>query len=180
MSESCTARSTTILEEEVMVLFNGPAHHYVTPKFYVDTKPATGKVVPTWDYAAVQAYGKATIYFDSHSEETAEFLMKQIDELSLHAETSVIGYRDEESGSPGPWGVSDAPPKFIELLRKAIVGIKIDVSRLEGRFKMSQELPEGDREGVIKGFRALGSEGGEEMARWVKERGEMKDAAKAG
>ena len=46
------------LPEEVLVLFHGPHHHYVTPKFYTETKPQTGKVVPTWDYVAAQAYGK--------------------------------------------------------------------------------------------------------------------------
>src|SRR5579862_3450840 len=62
------------LEEEVSVLFNGPVHAYVTPKFYTETKPDTGKVVPTWNYSAVQAYGKATILFDSRNESTGSYL----------------------------------------------------------------------------------------------------------
>jgi predicted FMN-binding regulatory protein PaiB len=64
------------LEQEVCVLFNGPIHSYVTPKFYVETKPKTGKVVPTWNYSAVQAYGKATFYFDTKNPDTISFLQK--------------------------------------------------------------------------------------------------------
>lgn len=89
------------LKDEVLALFNGPVHHYVTPKFYTETKPATGRVVPTWDYSAVQAYGKATIFFDS-GPESAKFLSKQIDELSDHAERSILGHIGE-LGRPGPW-----------------------------------------------------------------------------
>lgn len=80
------------LPDEVMVLFNGASHHYVTPKFYVETKPANGKVVPTWNYSAVQAYGKLRIYCDSQSEQTSSFLQKQVEDLSRHAETSIMGY----------------------------------------------------------------------------------------
>lgn len=80
------------LSEEVLVLFNGPYHHYVTPKFYVKTKPDSGKVVPTWNYSAVQAYGKIRIYCDSKSDETGTFLQRQVEDLSRHAETSIMGY----------------------------------------------------------------------------------------
>ncbi|KAK5213556.1 hypothetical protein LTR41_001135 [Exophiala xenobiotica] len=157
------------LTEEVSVIFNGPAHHYVTPKFYVETKPSTGKVVPTWNYSAVQAYGTATIYFDSKNEETGEYLQRQISDLSHHAETNVMGYSK-------PWGVNDAPDRYIELLKKNIIGIEIDITRLEGKFKMSQELGKGDREGVIKGFEALSTDEGVTIARTVEERGALKES----
>ncbi|KAA8648096.1 hypothetical protein EYZ11_006163 [Aspergillus tanneri] len=156
------------LEDEVLVLFNGPAHHYVTPKFYTETKPATGKVVPTWDYSAVQAYGKATIYFDG-GEEATQFLSSQIDALSRHAESSIMGYTGQD-GQQGPWTVDDAPDRYIALLQKAIVGIRIDLTRLEGKFKMSQEMGAGDRAGVAQGFQNLGTETGKEMAQCVLER----------
>ena len=58
---------------------------------------------------------------------------------------------------------------------KAIVGIRVDITRLEARFKMSQELPLGDREGTIKGFEGLGTEVGKEMAMRIKRRGDLKD-----
>jgi transcriptional regulator len=62
-------------------------------------------------------------------------------------------------------------------MQKGIIGIEIEIERLEGKFKMSQELGAGDREGVIKGFEALGSDIGAEIAETVRRRGESKDAA---
>jgi len=158
-----------------MILFTSPAQHYVTPKFYVETKPSTGKVVPTWNYAAAQVYGRAKIFFDSKSDETIAFLGKQINDLSNYAETEVMGF-DGTEGKKGPWKVSDAPDSYVELLRKAIIGIEITINRLEGKFKMSQELAKGDREGVIKGFNELGSEVGVDIAHLVAERGALQDA----
>ncbi|KAJ4991670.1 hypothetical protein SVAN01_02785 [Stagonosporopsis vannaccii] len=174
---SASQPSGSLLDTEVLVLFTVPAHHYVTPQFYTDTKPTTGKVVPTWNYAAAQAYGKARIFFDSKAPETGTFLAKQIRDLSLHAEKQLMGY-DGLEGRKGAWKVDDAPDSYIGLLQKAIIGIEIVVERLEGKFKMSQESSVGDREGVVSGFEALGSQVGSEMAAVVRERGALKDAAK--
>lgn len=173
--EGASRPSGSFLEEEVLVLFTASTHHYVTPKFYTETKPQSGKVVPTWNYAAAQAYGKAKVYFDCKSSESGAFLSQQIHDLSQHAETSVMGY-DGKEGRQGAWKVADAPEKYIELLQKAIIGIEIKLSRLEGKFKMSQESTHGDRAGVIEGFEALGSEVGYKMASMVKERGQLKEA----
>lgn len=170
-----TADNAQYLEEEVLVLFNAAAHHYVTPKFYTETKPSTGKVVPTWNYASAQVYGRAKIYFNAKSSETAAFLSKQIEDLSWHAETSIMG-NDGADGNQLPWKVSDSPERYIELIQKSIVGIEIEIDRLEGKFKMSQEMGQGDRNGVIEGFRNLGSDVGLEMAQLVKERGDLKDS----
>jgi transcriptional regulator len=159
------------LEEEVLVLFTAQAHHYVTPKFYVETKPSTGKVVPTWNYAAVQAYGRAKVWFDSKAPETGQFLSKQIRALSQHAERSVMGYEE-------PWKVDDAPESYIELLQKAIIGIEIKVDRLEGKFKMSQEMGVKDREGVANGFKSLDSTTAQQISETVKERSDMKEKSK--
>jgi len=167
-----------ILVEEVMVLFNGSVHHYVTPKFYIETKPSTGKVVPTWDYSAVQAYGTATIYFDTSSPETGTFLSKQIDDLSKQSEEKIFGYTGE-NGNPAAWSVKDAPEKYVELLKKAIIGIEIEIKSLAGKFKMSQELVEGDREGVVRGFEALGTEEGDEIARTIREKAKMMEKKKS-
>lgn len=162
------------LTQEVSVIFNGPAHHYVTPKFYTETKPSTGKVVPTWNYSAVQAYGTATIFWDSKNPETGDFLQKQISDLSYHAETSIMGYTGGDKLKP--WGVTDAPERYVDLLKKNIIGISIDITRLEGKYKMSQELGKGDREGVIKGFEALHTDEGDKIARTVEERSALKEA----
>lgn len=169
--------SDGFLEQEVMVLFNMPAHHYVTPKFYTETKPDTGKVVPTWNYAAAQIYGRLRVYHDSKSEETGNFLVKQISELTDKSEKTIMGYTGE-GAAPAGWKVTDAPDSYVALLKKAIIGIEIKVDRLEGKFKMSQESSDGDRAGVVAGFQKLGTELGTKMAEVVTERGELKKAKK--
>lgn len=160
----------TTLEEEVMILFNGPAHHYVTPKFYTETKPSTGKVVSTWNYSAVQVYGTATVYYDTAA---PEFLTKQLDDLAVLTEEKIMGYTGEK-GKKAPWTVKEAPENYISLLKKAIVGVEIEITRMAGKFKMSQELAEGDRDGAIRGFRELGTEEGEEIARTIEVRAAVK------
>ncbi|KAI8952032.1 transcriptional regulator PAI 2-type [Xylaria longipes] len=174
-AQASPASTLNVLEEEVLVLFTAPAHHYVTPKFYTETKPATGKVVPTWNYAAVQAYGRAKIYWDHKSDEAVAFLSKQIFDLSEHGETSVMGYT-ETADRQKSWKVSDAPERFIELLRKNIIGIEIELDQLEGKFKMSQEMSVNDRLGVIEGFAELGTETGRAVSDMVKERSDLKEA----
>lgn len=159
------------LERDVLVLFNHPVHHYVSPKFYRETKPATGKVVPTWNYAAVQVYGKLTAYFDTKSDYTDEFLSKQIKQLSLSGETEIMKHEQ-------PWGVEDAPESYIELLKKAIIGIEIEITSIGGKWKMSQEMSKGDREGVIEGFCALNTDVGRMISGIVEERGELSDRKK--
>jgi len=160
------------LQQEVMVLFNGSSHHYVTPKFYTKTKPESGKVVPTWNYAAAQCYGVATVYFDSQAEATSSFLSKQIRDLSDMAEKQIMGYEK-------PWQVDDAPERYIELLRKNIIGIEIEVTDLGGKFKMSQEMGSEDQQGVVEGMEALDTADGDYVAKHVMERGKLGEAAKA-
>lgn len=151
------------LERDVMVLFNGPAHHYVTPKFYVDTKPATGKVVPTWNYAAVQVYGKLSVYYDTKDQSTDAFLSKAVADLSQLAETKIMEYER-------PWTVEDAPSNYIDLLKKAIIGIEIEITDMGGKWKMSQEMKGADNQGVEDGFNALGTDEGKQMAEMVRSR----------
>jgi transcriptional regulator len=172
MTEAVLDTSTTNgnLQSEVSVVFNGPVQHYVTPKFYTETKPSTGKVVPTWNYSAVQVYGTATIFFDSKNPATGDFLQHQINDLSSHAETTIMGYTGFD-GHKKPWGVADAPTPFIELMKKNILGIEIEISKLEGKWKMSQELRQGDRDGVIEGFNALETDTARKVALTVQEKG---------
>jgi transcriptional regulator len=164
------------LEEEVMILFTSPVHHYITPKFYVETKPSTGKVVPTWNYAAVQCYGVMTVFFDDSAPETGEFLTKQINDLSKQSEEKIFGY-DGREGRANAWDVNEAPESYVNLLRKAIMGVEIRITKIQGKWKMSQELAKGDRDGVIEGFEKLGTEIGDDLARTVKERGALRDAS---
>ncbi|KAI3557466.1 hypothetical protein CABS01_16328 [Colletotrichum abscissum] len=181
MVESLAAENRTgtenVLDQEVLVLFTTPAHSYVTPKFYVETKPTTAKVVPTWNYAAVQAYGRAKIFYESKAKETSSFLNKQLHDLSQLGEQSIMGYTGQD-GRPGPWQISDAPQRYIDLSKMAIIGIEITIDRLQGKFKMSRELGEGDRQGVVEGFKALNSDLGNQISALVKERGELKQRSK--
>ncbi|KAF2684546.1 hypothetical protein K458DRAFT_418114 [Lentithecium fluviatile CBS 122367] len=165
--EHLTANDTQTLSRDVMILFNGPAHHYVTPKFYRETKPATGKVVPTWNYSAVQVYGRATIFHDTKATATGAFLDQQIRDLSMQSEVDIMGYKDR------PWQVDDAPSSYVELLKKAIIGVQVEITDIGGKFKMSQEMGVGDQEGVIEGFETLGSDVGQEIANTVRERGKV-------
>ncbi|KFX95855.1 hypothetical protein V490_03646 [Pseudogymnoascus sp. VKM F-3557] len=167
---------TLELLDEVLVLFNGPHHHYVTPKFYVETKPDSGKVVPTWNYSAVEVYGKVTVYCDSKSNETSSFLQRQLGDLTRQSESLIMGHTGGDE--PSPWEVSDAPAPYIEILQKNIIGIEIRIDRIGGKFKMSQEMGKGDRAGVINGFNNLGTETGEGIAKTVEERGQLKDSHK--
>jgi transcriptional regulator len=165
------------LPGDVLVLFNGPVHHYVTPKFYKQTKPSTGKVVPTWDYEAVEVYGKARVYFDTKSELSGAFIAKQIDNLSEHMETVIMEYG--KANGIQPWKVSDAPPRYLELMMKNIIGIEIEITSMAGRFKWSQEKPPGDRIGVIEGFKDMNKAESAQLAEKVAERAAIFDGEKA-
>ena len=121
---------------EAMVLFNGP-DAYVTPSWY-ETKRETGKVVPTWNYQAVHAYGPAEFFDDP------DRLLEVVTRLTnLH-----------EGTRAQPWAVDDAPPEFVRAQLRGIVGLRIPITRLEGKRKMSQNRPLADRLGVAEGLAA--------------------------
>lgn len=126
--------------DECLVVFQGP-QAYITPSWYA-TKRETGKVVPTWDYATVHAWGRPVVTDDQ------AWLRRQIDDL-----TAV-----NEGGLPHPWQVDDAPASYIASQIKGIVGIELQIARIEGKWKMSQNRPMADRVGVVAGLRAQGGE----------------------
>ncbi|KAJ1714789.1 transcriptional regulator [Aspergillus flavus] len=150
------------LDQDVLVIFNGQHDHYVTPKYYTETKPDTGKVVPTWNYSAVQIYGKLSLYYDSKTPDAGSFLAKQMHDLSEQCERNIMGFTGGER--PQPWKVADAPGRYIESMLRNVVGINIEIGRIEGKFKMSQEMRRGDRDGVVRGFADLGGEAGEAIS----------------
>lgn len=139
--------------QEALVIFQG-VNCYITPSWY-ETKQETGKVVPTWNYAAVHVYGKPRIVDDPG------WLAAQVTELT----------RRQEAALAAPWAVSDAPKEFIDAQIRAIVGIEIPIDRIEGKWKVSQNRPERDQKGVIKGLRSAGSESARQMAELVAHRG---------
>lgn len=121
---------------EAMALFTGP-DAYVTPSWYA-TKRETGKVVPTWNYLAVHAYGPVEFFED------ADRLLDVVARLTnLH-----------ERPRAEPWAVTDAPEPFIRSQLRGIVGLRMPITRLDGKRKMSQNRSAGDRAGVAQGLAA--------------------------
>ena len=123
---------------EALAVFTGP-EAYITPSWYA-TKRETGKVVPTWNYAAVHAYGPITFIDD------ADRLLSIVTRLT----------KTHESKRAVPWAVSDAPADFVRGQLKGIIGIELPIARLEGKWKMSQNRNAADRAGVAAGLAEQG------------------------
>jgi len=119
---------------EALMIFQG-AEGYITPNWY-PSKAEGGKVVPTWNFAAVHAYGRPEVVND------ADWLRRHVTELTAQQE------RDQ----PRPWAPSDAPMNFIDTMLRGIVGFRFAITRLEGKWKMSQNRTPQDREGVVNGL----------------------------
>jgi transcriptional regulator len=139
--------------KEALVVFQGP-DRYISPNWYA-TKRETGKVVPTWNYVMVQAAGRPRVIEDT------DWLRAQIEELT----------HTHEGARPSPWAVSDAPEDFVSMQVKAIVGLEIEISRISGKWKVSQNRPAADREGVVQGLTAEGEPMALDMAEIVRREG---------
>lgn len=131
---------------EALVIFQG-AQGYVSPSWY-PTKEVDGRAVPTWNYMVVHAYGPLKVIDD------ATWIRSQLERLS----------GQHEAGRTHPWTIDDAPADYIEKLLKAIVGIEIPISRLAGKWKVSQNQPEVNRAGVVQGLREQGGDAACAMA----------------
>jgi transcriptional regulator len=125
---------------EVLAVFSGP-QAYVSPGWYA-TKREHGKVVPTWNYAFVQARGTL------HTVDDAPWLRALVGRLT----------QANEASQATPWSVDDAPADFVRQMLRAIVGIEIPLSALTGKFKLSQNRTAADRSGVMEGLRAGGAD----------------------
>ncbi len=119
---------------EALMIFQGP-HGYITPNWY-PSKPQHGKVVPTWNYAVVHAYGQPEVKQDS------DWLRQHVAGLTAQ----------QEINEAKPWSLLDAPEEYIEIMLRGIVGFRFAIARLEGKWKMSQNRELRDREGVVKGL----------------------------
>ena len=124
---------------ECLVVFQGP-QHYISPSLY-PTKQETHKVVPTWNYITVHAWGAPRVIDD------ADWLRAQVDALT----------QSQEQRRAAPWQVSDAPETFIASQLKGIVGIEIPIARIEGKWKVSQNRPAVDQAGVAAALRGAGA-----------------------
>jgi len=132
-----------------VVVFQG-AESYITPSWY-PSKHAHGKAVPTWNYAVVHAHGLPVVI------EEKAWLLDHLNQLTdIH-----------EGDQALPWKVSDAPADYIERMVAGIVGIEIPISKLVGKWKVSQNRSESDKLGVVAGLLARGNRKSEEMAALV-------------
>lgn len=148
------ARANPVLRDfaeprEVLAVFHGP-ECYITPSWYA-TKAETGKVVPTWNYAVVHAHGRVRVMDD------AAWLRAQLEALTNH----------NESTFAEPWAVSDAPQEYTDKLIGNIVGFEIVITRLSGKWKVSQNQPQQNRSSVIEGLEASGRPASSAMAALV-------------
>ena len=122
---------------EALLLFTGP-DTYVTPNWY-PAKQESGRVVPTWNYSAIHAYGTLSFFDDP---ERLRTLVTRLTDL-------------HEASFPTPWKVTDAPAIYIDSQLKAIVGFELPISRIEGKRKFNQNRSTADQAGVIQGLRSL-------------------------
>lgn len=123
---------------EALAIVRGP-DAYITPSWYA-AKAEHGRVVPTWNYITAHVYGEMVVHDDP------AWVERQVRRLTEHHESSF----DE------PWSVDDAPAAFITGQLRAIVGVELTISRIEAKFKLSQNRSEADINGVITGLEDRG------------------------
>ena len=121
---------------EGLALFQGP-HAYVRPGWYA-TKKESGRVVPTWNYIAVQAVGPVEVI------DEPAWVLRHVTALTA----------EHEAGRLEPWAPEDAPEPFIDALLRGLVGVRLTVREFDGRWKLNQNHPEANRRGVIEGLSA--------------------------
>ncbi|MGW5106718.1 FMN-binding negative transcriptional regulator [Nocardia sp. NPDC004123] len=123
---------------EALVIVRGP-DAYVSPSWY-PSKAEHGRAVPTWNYVTAHVYGRLIVHDDP---EWVDQLVRDLTER-------------HEGGRPNPWSVDDAPPQFISGQLRAIVGIEVAITHIEAKFKLSQNRPQPDIDGVIEGLTEAG------------------------
>jgi len=123
---------------EALMIFQG-TDGYMTPSYYA-TKRETGKVVPTWNYISIHAYG------------TLRFIDDPARKLEIVTELTDL----HEAKRATPWAVSDAPADFVRGMLNGIIGLELTITRLEGKWKMSQNRPASERPGIVEGLREDG------------------------
>jgi transcriptional regulator len=142
--------------QSVLAVFNGP-QAYVRPSWY-PSKARTHKVVPTWNYTVVHAHGVL------EAVEEAPWVHGLVSGLTHTHEAP----RAAQGGQP--WAVSDAPDDYVQQMLRAIVGIRIPAVRLLGKWKVSQNRDEADRNGVAQGLRESAVADAQAMAELVEQK----------
>ncbi len=125
-------------DAEALLIFQGP-EAYIRPGWY-PSKAEHGKVVPTWNYAVVHAYGRLEPVHDQ------AWLLGHVSELT----------GQQEAPYAEPWAIADAPESYLAVMARGIVGLKLAVTRLEAKMKMSQNREQRDRAGVVQGLSQRG------------------------
>jgi transcriptional regulator len=152
------ARANSLINDlqgggEHLVVFQGPTL-YMSPSLYA-TKQTTHKVVPTWNYAVVHAYGSIKLVDDS------QWLRQLLAHLTAQ----------HEANRSQPWSIDDAPTDYMQALMKAIVGIEMRVERFLGKWKVSQNQPEQNKTSIISELSVSPRANDQNMANIVKKFG---------
>jgi len=121
-------------DADALMIFQGP-EAYIRPGWY-PSKAEHDKVVPTWNYAVVHAYGRLETVQDQ------AWLLAHVSELT----------QQQEAPFAAPWSTSDAPENYLAMMLRGIVGLRFAITRLEGKTKMSQNRDSRDRAGVVRGL----------------------------
>lgn len=139
-------------DEELLQVFQGP-QAYISPNWYA-TKAEGGKVVPTWNYAVVHVHATLT---------------------PVHEPAAILDIltrltRQHEAAQPHPWQVADAPADFTRKLLDNIVGVRLQIRRMQGKWKVSQNQPAANRASVVSGLIGQGGDTAAAMAGLVQQR----------
>jgi transcriptional regulator len=131
---------------ESLAIIRGP-DAYVSPSWYA-AKAEHGRVVPTWNYVTAHVYGRLLVHDDP----------QWVEDVVRRLTTKHEAIRMTAPGQPPAWSVDDAPRKFIEGQLRAIVGLELQITRIEAKAKLSQNRPVGDIAGIEAGLSARGDE----------------------
>ncbi len=134
---------------DALAIFNGP-NCYISPSHY-PTKAEHGKAVPTWNYVVVHSRGLVSFIHEP------DWVYAHLDELT----------DEHELESADPWSITDAPQEYIRKMLHAIVGIEIEVGSIIGQWKLSQNQPEINQQGVIQGLSSLNDPASQEVASMI-------------
>jgi transcriptional regulator len=135
---------------EALMIFQGP-EGYITPNWY-PSKGQTGKVVPTWNFAVVHAYGRPEVMTEK------DWLLRHVTDLTTQ----------QEKNETKPWAPSDAPSTYIDVMLRGIVGFRFPITRLEGKWKMSQNREIQDQVGIVNGLSNRRDGDDLEIAKWIR------------
>jgi transcriptional regulator len=130
--------------QRCLVIVRGP-DSYITPSWYA-SKAEHGRVVPTWNYVTAHVHGTVVVHDDV---DWLEGVVRRLTDA-------------HEADRPTPWSVDDAPEKFFRGQLRAIVGVEVHIERIDAKFKLSQNRPGADIDGVVAGLRSVGDTVGAE------------------